>query len=154
MPKQAYRVLQGIYAEDGPDGRPRMYGPREALGDVVETEKDLMRFNSPGSIKFDRVNAPYNGPVTPDATTDGVTPVPTTTKPPPSQKLPPPSEELLQTLNIDQLRKIAQEEMVEIPKNLNNKDEISNLNDCLDAANNNQTEIQACQDQFENQLNP
>lgn len=36
----------------------------------------------------------------------------------------------------------------------NNKDEINNLRDCLDAANNNQTEIQACQDQFENQLNP
>ena len=36
----------------------------------------------------------------------------------------------------------------------NNKDEIDNLSDCLNAANNNQTEIQACQDEFERQLNP
>lgn len=36
----------------------------------------------------------------------------------------------------------------------NNADEIDNLSDCLNAANNNQTEIQACQDEFERQLNP
>jgi hypothetical protein len=35
-----------------------------------------------------------------------------------------------------------------------NKDEIGNLTDCLEQANNNQTEIQACQDEFERQVNP
>ena len=36
----------------------------------------------------------------------------------------------------------------------NNADEINNLTECLDQANNNQTEIEACQDQFQRQVNP
>ena len=35
-----------------------------------------------------------------------------------------------------------------------NKDEISNLSECLEQANNNQTEIEACQDEFARQINP
>jgi len=35
-----------------------------------------------------------------------------------------------------------------------NSNEISDLADCIDKANNNQTEVQACQDEFERQVNP
>lgn len=36
----------------------------------------------------------------------------------------------------------------------NNKDDIDSLTECLNRANNNQTEIQACQDEFERRVNP
>lgn len=36
----------------------------------------------------------------------------------------------------------------------NNKDDIDSLTECLNRANNNQTEVQACQDEFERRVNP
>lgn len=56
-----YRVLAGIYAT-GKGLQRKVYGARNLPkdvaphGDVIETDKDLLKFNHPGSMKFERID--------------------------------------------------------------------------------------------------
>ncbi len=62
MPK--FRVLAGKHIEGKtPDGRQRVY----KTGDVVDSKTDLNKLNSPGAVKFEKVDestpaTPYVGP--------------------------------------------------------------------------------------------
>lgn len=49
-----WRLLAGQYVGRAPDGQRRVYNQGD--GQIIETDIDLSRFNSPGAMKFERLD--------------------------------------------------------------------------------------------------
>lgn len=49
-----FRVLVGQHSEKDAQGVPHLYNP----GDIVDSKSNLLKFNSPGSVKFELVDDP------------------------------------------------------------------------------------------------
>lgn len=93
-----FRVLRGRYVEGKTtDGKQRIY----VQGDIIDSKSDLMRFNSPGAIKFEKIESgrlPENTPTLDSSTTAVI------------KK----ENDGLEAMSIAELRKMAEEEEIDI----------------------------------------